>query len=71
MLGLSFGGIFTHALSGAVAALVGFTGLLGGGAHYAAILSGRTKQEIERATAIGFFVGFGLGMVILVTDSLT
>jgi hypothetical protein len=51
--------------------LVGVTGLVGGGAHYAAILSGRTKQEIERAIAIGFFVGFGLGMIVLVTDSLT
>jgi hypothetical protein len=71
VIGLSFGGIFTDALSGAIAALVGFTGLFGGGAHYAAILAGRSKSEIERATATGFFFGFGLGIIVLVTDSLT
>jgi hypothetical protein len=53
MFGLRFGGIFTSELSGAIAALVGFTGLFGGGSHYAAILVGRTKAEIERATAFG------------------
>lgn len=71
MIGLRFGGIFTNELSGAVAALVGFTGLFGGAAHYAAILAGRTKGEIERATAFGFFLGFGLGILALLTDSLT
>jgi hypothetical protein len=54
MIGLLFGGIFTDELSGAVAALIGFTGLFGGAAHYAAILAGRTKAEVERATAFGF-----------------
>jgi hypothetical protein len=71
MIGLLFGGIFTDELSGAVAALIGFTGLFGGAAHYAAILAGRAKAEVERATAFGFFWGFGLGILVLVTDSLT
>jgi hypothetical protein len=71
MFDLRFGGIFTNELSGAVAALVGFTGLFGGAAHYAAILAGRNKAEIERATAFGFFFGFGLGALVLVVDSLT
>lgn len=71
MVGLVFGGIFTNALSGAVAALVGFTGLFGGAAHYGAILAGRTRPEIERATAFGFFAGFGLGALVLVIDSTT
>jgi hypothetical protein len=71
MTGFAFGGIFTNALSGAVAALVGFTGLFGGAAHYGAILSGRTKAETERATALGFFAGFGLGSLVLIVDSLT
>jgi hypothetical protein len=51
--------------------LIGFTGLFGGAARYAAILAGRTKAEVERATAFGFFWGFGLGILVLVTDSLT
>jgi len=71
VISLPFGGIFTHVLSGAIATLVGFTGLFGGGARYAAVLAGRTKSEVESATATGFFLGFGLGLVVLVTDSLT
>ncbi len=71
MIDLRFGGIFTNELSGAIAALVGFTGLFGGAAHYAAILAGRTQAEIERATAIGFFFGVALGALILLVDSLT
>jgi hypothetical protein len=69
VIGHVFGGIFTDALSGAVAALIGFTGLFGGAAHYAAVLAGRSEREIERATAFGFFFGFGLGVLVLVIDS--
>ncbi len=71
MIDLVLGGIFTNELSGAVAALVGFTGLFGGAAHYGAVLAGRRKQEVERATAFGFFVGVGLGVLVLVLDSAT
>jgi hypothetical protein len=70
MFDLALGGIFTSAVSGAVAALIGFTGLLGGATHYAAVLAGRSQREVERATAIGFFLGFGLGALALVIDSL-
>lgn len=71
MFGLVFGGIFTSELSGAVAALIGFTGLSGGAARYGAVLAGRTEREVERATAFGFFLGFGLGTLVLLVDSLT
>lgn len=71
MIGPVFGGIFTDALSGAVAALIGFTGLFGGAARYAAVLARHNEREIERATAFGFFLGFGLGAVVLVIDSVT
>lgn len=69
-MALLLAGIFTDALSGAVAALVAFTGLSGGAAHYAAVLAGRTKPAVERATAVGFFFGFALGILALVVDSL-
>ncbi len=57
---LLLAGIFTDALSGAVALLIGSTGLIGGAARYAAVLVGRSEREVERATAFGFFFGFGL-----------
>jgi hypothetical protein len=66
-----FGGIFTSDLSGAVTALVGFTGLFGGGARYAAILARLSEDEVERATGVGFFTGFGLGAIFLAIDALT
>ena len=71
MVGLIFGGIFTDALSGAVATLIGFTGLFGGAAHYAAVLADRSEREVERATGVGFFLGFGFGAFALAIDSLT
>ena len=64
-------GIFTDALSGAVALLIGSTGLIGGAARYAAVLANRTQREIERGTAFGFFLGFGLGTLALLIDSAT
>lgn len=67
----AIGGIFSSALSGAVAVLVGVTGLFGGAARYAAVLAGRGKPEVERATALGFFFGFGLGVLALLIDSAT
>ena len=70
MFDLSLAGIFTNALSGAVAVLIGVTGLFGGAAHYAAVLAGRSEREVERATAIGFFLGFGLGALALAVDAL-
>lgn len=70
MIRLLYGGIFTDALAGAGATLLGFTGLFGGAAHYGAILSGRTKPAIERVTAVGFFFGFGLGVLVLAIDAL-
>lgn len=71
MIALFFGGIFTDALSSAVALLIGSTGLIGGAARYAAVLAGRTDRDIERATAFGFFLGFGLGTLALLIDSAT
>lgn len=71
MVALLFAGIFTDALSGAVALLIGSTGLIGGSARYAAVLAGRAARDIERATAFGFFFGFGLGTLALLVDSAT
>jgi len=71
MIDLVLAGIFTEALSGATALLIGSTGLIGGAARYAAVLANRTDREIERATAFGFFLGFGIGTLALLIDSTT
>lgn len=63
-----FGGIFTNTFSDAAAALISFTGLFAGAAHYGAILTNRTKPEVERATAYGFFIGFVLGALALLSE---
>lgn len=66
-----FGGIFTNGLAGAVASLVGFTGLVGGVGRYRAILQGRAPNEVDRATALGFFGGLGVGCLAVVIESTT
>jgi hypothetical protein len=68
VIGLPFGGILTEALSGAAAFAALITGLIGGAARYAAVLSGRTEQEVERATAIGFFLGLGLAVMARMSE---
>ena len=64
-------GLFIDTLSGAVAVLVGFTGLFGGAAHYGTVLANRPEHEIEKATGIGFFLGASLGALALMLDALT
>ena len=66
-----YAGILTSELSGAVAVLAGLTGLFGGAAHYAAVLANRSERGVERATGLGFFSGFAIGILILAADILT
>ncbi|HEX6152678.1 MAG TPA: hypothetical protein VFZ19_04060 [Solirubrobacterales bacterium] len=67
---LHLAGIFTDSLSDVIATLLAFTGLTGGSAHYGAILAGRQEDEVERTTAFGFFLGVGLGFLVLARDYL-
>lgn len=62
---LLFAGVLTGSLPDAISALVAFTALFGGAAHYGAVLLGRTEAEVERATAIGFFLGVCPAALIL------
>ena len=65
---LPLGDIFTEALSGAAAFAALSTGLIGGAARYAAVLSGRSEHDVERATAIGFFVGLGFALMAQMSE---
>jgi hypothetical protein len=67
---LPLAGVLTENPSDAVTAILGFTGLFGGAAHYGAILARQKKAEVDRATALGFFIGSGLGVLMLVKDYL-
>lgn len=60
--------IHSEALSSMAALVALATGVLGGAARYAAVLSGRSEQEVERATAIGFFVGLGFTAMTLLSE---
>lgn len=67
MTGLVLGSIVTsvnHVLS--FAAVV--TAALTGAARYAAVLSGADENQVERATAYGFFLGAGLSVGLLLLD---
>lgn len=60
--------IYSEALSSAAALVALATGVIGGAARYAAVLSRRSEYEVERTTAIGFFIGLGLAVVGLVSE---
>jgi len=60
--------IHSEALSGAAAVVALATGVIGGAARYTAVLSGRSENQIERNTAIGFFMGLGLAAIALVSE---
>jgi hypothetical protein len=60
--------IHSEALSSAAALIALATGVLGGAARYAAVLDGRSEREVERATAIGFFVGLGFTAMTLLSE---
>jgi hypothetical protein len=71
VLYLLLASVLTGSLPDALAALVAFTALFAGAARYAAVLTDRDETEIERATAIGFFLGGSVGLLILFRDWLT
>lgn len=70
-MSLIFSSILTEDLPDTVATLIGVTSIFGGGARYAAVLADRPERDVERATAVGFFVGFGIAILILAIDALT
>lgn len=67
---LPVAGVFTEDASDAISSMVAFTGLLCGAAHYGAILAGRKKPQVDQATGFAFFIGMGLGLLLLVKDYL-
>ncbi|HWA54460.1 MAG TPA: hypothetical protein VG816_09840 [Solirubrobacterales bacterium] len=66
-----FGSFSLHGATGAAAGLIGFTGLAGGTGRYAVLLSGGSEHGIERATAVGFFLGLLSGCFTLALESAT
>jgi len=61
-------GLLIDFTSGAVAMLAGLSGLLGGTAHYLAVLAERSHGEVEVRTGAGFFAGMFIGASLLLAD---
>ncbi len=70
VIGFVLGSVLTQDLSGAIALIVACAGLFAGAARYAATLMRRSKEEIDLATAYGFFFGAALGCFIVLLDLL-
>lgn len=68
MDGLVLAGIITEASSGVIASLVATTGLTGAASRYATVLAERSEGEVEQATAVGFFLGLGSGVLALLVE---
>jgi hypothetical protein len=58
-------GAVAEPLAGAVALVVGCTTLIAGVGHYAGVLMEKSKTEIERMTAAGFFAGLTVSFLIV------
>lgn len=71
MEALVIAGILTEAISALAGPLVATTGLTGAASRYAVVLAGANEGGTERATAVGFFVGLGLGGFVLLLEALT
>jgi hypothetical protein len=69
MAALVIGNFSLHGATGAAAGLIGLTGLAGGTGRYAALLWGGREDEIEQATAVGFFLGLLIGCLALTLES--
>lgn len=70
MFFLLIAGVLTSTVSDSVATVVAVSGFFGGAARYSAVLARRELDEVERATANGFFFGFFLGLLCLLVDYL-
>lgn len=68
MIELPLAGIYLEAFSSAAALLALSTGLIAGASRYGAVLADRTERMTERATAAGFFLGLGLGLLAIVSE---
>jgi hypothetical protein len=68
VVALPLGDIYSETLSNTAALLALSTGLVGGASRYGAVLADRTEREIERATAIGFFLGLALALLTLASE---
>lgn len=62
--------ILAGTFANSVAAVFAVSGFFGGAARYAAILARQAHDEVERATATGFFFGLLLGLLCLLVDYL-
>jgi hypothetical protein len=68
VIALPLAGIYSEAFSNAAGLLALSTGLIGGASHYGSVLADLNERTVERATAAGFFLGLGLGLLALASE---
>jgi hypothetical protein len=68
-IGLFIGGVVT-AVDEVLSFVAVVTAACTGAARYTAVLLGRDQEQIERATAGGFFVGLVVSVILLLLDLL-
>lgn len=66
-IGLLIGGILTS-IDDALSFIAVATAVLTGTARYFAVLRGAERDQVERATAYGFFLGGLLSALLLILD---
>jgi len=62
--------ILSGTFGNSLASVFAITGFFGGAARYSAVLARKKHDEVERATANGFFFGLFLGLLCLLVDYL-
>lgn len=68
--GFVVGGFFLDGAADVVAVVGGVTVLSAATARYGAVLARRGERAVKRITAIGFFAGLGISIVILLADAI-
>jgi hypothetical protein len=63
--------IYSGEVAGPAVFLASATWLVGGASRYATVLAGRSQRQVERATAIGLYVGIALGLLTLITNEIS
>jgi hypothetical protein len=70
LLGFALGGLFVDGVVSILGVIVLITGLFAAAAREGAVLAGRSEKQTKRITAIGFYLGLAVSVLVLVIDAI-